>query len=103
MLFLTTFSFAQQVAQEFIKLVEGLVGKILRQFKQIGHQQCMTAVAWQIQEWLGLIFAAFVCQLEDSILMERDWQRRKREVPQKRQALDQALDTLRRGHARSLP
>ena len=71
MLFLATFSFAQQFAQESIKLVESLIGQILRQFKQIGHQQRVASVSWQIQQWLGLIFAAFACQLQNSILVQR--------------------------------
>jgi hypothetical protein len=68
-LLLMAFAFAQQYPQEFIKLVESLVGQILRQLKQIGRQQRVTAVAWQIQEWLRLIFAAFACQLKDSVLV----------------------------------
>ena len=77
MLFLTTFSFAEQLAQQFIKLIERLIGQILRQFKQIGHEQRMTAISWQIQKRLRLIFAAFACQLEDSILVQRHRERRK--------------------------
>jgi hypothetical protein len=79
--FLATFSFPQQLAQEPIELVKRLIGEILRQLKEMRHQQRLASILRQIQEGLRLIFAAFPCELQDSILMQCRRQGRKREFP----------------------
>jgi hypothetical protein len=101
--FLTTFSFAQQLAQEPIELVKCLVGEILRQFKEMRHQQRLASILGQIQEGLRLIFAAFVCQLQDPILVQCRRQSRQRKFSQEQKTLNQSLDTFGRSDTRSLP
>ena len=69
MLLLTTFAFALQFPEQSIKLVEGLIGQILRQLKQVCHQQRVASISWQVQEWLRLVFTAFACQLQYAVLV----------------------------------
>ena len=54
----------------------------------------MASVSWQIQEGLRLIFATFVGQLQDSILVQCNWQDRKRQLSQKQKTLDRLLDAF---------
>jgi hypothetical protein len=97
------FSFPQQFTQELIELIERLIGEILRQLKEMCYQQLLASILGQIQEGRRLIFAAFVCQLQDSILVQRRRQGRKREFPQEHESLNQSLDTFGRSDARRLP
>jgi hypothetical protein len=88
MLLLTPFSLAHQLAQQLIKLIQRWISQILRQLKQMDHEQRMPSFRFEFEQWLRLVFATLACQLQDAVLM----QRRQFQPAQKQQALDNLLD-----------
>jgi hypothetical protein len=92
MLLLPPLSLAHQLAQQLIKLIQRVIGHILRQLEQMSHQQRMPSLGGEFEQWLCLIFATLACQLQDAVLMER-WRDRWQSQPaQKEQAFDNLLD-----------
>jgi hypothetical protein len=92
MLLLPSLSLAHQLAQQLIKLIECLIGQILRQLKQMGHQQRMPSFCFEFEQRLRLVFAALARQLQDAVLMERGRDRWQFQLAQKEQAFDNLLD-----------
>ncbi len=69
MLLLAPLSLAHQLAQQLIKLIQRLIGQILRHLKQMSHQQRVSSFGLEFKQRLCLVFAALARQLQDTVLM----------------------------------